>query len=197
MRNPYDLIAEEFARERAALGREKKYLDLLLKNLAPEAHVLDLGCGTGRPIAEYLIQRGCQVTGADRSGRMLELARAQVPFARLIHGEMETLELCETFHAAVVWDSLFHVDRTHHRAIYAKIARWIVPGGRLMLSTGGTADAGFTSEMFGHSFFYSSYEPDEVQRFLQEAGFDVIVCEIDDPSSRGHVAIVAERRTRA
>jgi hypothetical protein len=45
--------------------------------------------------------------------------------------------------------------------------------------------------MFGHTFFYSGYEPDETVRLLEAAGFTVELCEVDDPSSRGHVAIVA------
>ena len=40
---------------------------------------VDLGCGTGRPIGEYILERGFLLTGIDQSARMLELARQRLP----------------------------------------------------------------------------------------------------------------------
>ncbi|MEO6568155.1 MAG: class I SAM-dependent methyltransferase [Opitutaceae bacterium] len=191
----YDAIAEKFFAERATGLREAKYLDRLLANVAPGAMVLDFGCGTGRPIAEEILRRGYRVVGVDGSAGMLAIARRVIPDARLVRGRLEDAELSETFAAAVVWDSLFHVDRAHHAAIYAKLARWIVPGGRVLLSTGGTEDAGFTDMMHGETFFYSSWSPPKVGELLEEAGFAVELCEIDQPEGRGHVAIVARRKS--
>lgn len=191
----YDLIAQKFFAERPTVLREKKYLDLALAGVPIGAAILDLGCGTGRPIAEELIRRGYDVTGVDGSAQMLAIARRNLPSAQLIHARMEEVELANTFSAAIVWDSLFHVHRDHHPAIYAKLARWLQPGGRLLLSSGGSEDAGFTSEMFGETFFYSSWTPLKVVELLEAAGFVVEVCEVDQPESRGHVAIVARRKT--
>ena len=191
----YDLIAQKFFADRSTALREKKYLDLALADVPIGAAILDLGCGTGRPLAEELIRRGYDVTGVDASAQMLAIARRNLPSAQLIHARMEEVELANTFSAAIVWDSLFHVQRDHHAAIYAKLARWLQPGGRLLLSSGGSEDAGFTSEMFGESFFYSSWTPQKVVELLEAAGFVVEVCEVDQPESRGHVAIVARRKT--
>ncbi|MFW2076033.1 class I SAM-dependent methyltransferase, partial [Acinetobacter gerneri] len=45
---------------------EKAWLDRFLALLpSTDANVLDLGCGSGQPIAAYLIENGCQVTGVD------------------------------------------------------------------------------------------------------------------------------------
>jgi hypothetical protein len=52
---------------------------------------------------------------------------------------------------------------------------------------------GFTSEMFGHTFFYSGYGPDVARRLLEAAGFEVELWEVDDPSSRGHIAVIARK----
>ena len=174
--------------------QERRMAVLCEIGVAKDSKVLDFGCGTGRPIAEYLIARGFAVTGVDGSSGMLGLAEEIIPQARLIHARLETVDLLETFAAAVAWDSLFHVDREHHAAIYARLAQWIVPGGRLLLSTGGTADAGFTDQMHGETFFYSSWTPPEVTAFLEKAGFIVELCEVDQPEGRGHVAIVARRK---
>jgi cyclopropane fatty-acyl-phospholipid synthase-like methyltransferase len=189
----YDLIAEKFFADRSIELREKKYLDLALAGLPAGAAVLDFGCGTGRPIGEYVVARGYVLTGVDGSARMLEIARRNLAGANLIHARMEDIELAGKFSGAIVWDSLFHVQRDHHAAIYGKLARWIQPGGRLLLSTGGSGDAGFTSEMHGEVFFYSSWTPEKVVALLRNAGFTVEVCEMDQPESRGHLVIVARR----
>lgn len=65
---PYDLIADKWSQARSLAGsREKSYVDRLLELLESGAHVLDLGCGSGSPIARYLVDSGYQVTGVDSS----------------------------------------------------------------------------------------------------------------------------------
>jgi len=66
----YDRIAERFAKARSGF-RERVYVDRFITLAAPGAHVLDLGCGTGVPIARYLIDHGFRVTGVDSSHAML------------------------------------------------------------------------------------------------------------------------------
>jgi trans-aconitate methyltransferase len=138
---------------------------------------------------------------------MLEIARQVVPEAELIHGDMVGVQLTDKFSAAVAWDSIFHVERKHHSAIYSKLANSLETGGKLLLSVGGSdadskvaeADSvdsgaeGFTSEMFGHTFFYSGYAPVVARRLLEAAGFEIEVWEVDDPSSRGHIAVIARK----
>lgn len=196
MQNSYDPIAEQWhssRQERAYTERVLRYVDLVVEGLEPGAGVLDLGCGTGRPVAEHLIGRRFRVVGVDQSEGMLEIARRVVPEAELIHGDMLGVEFGGGFSAAVAWDSIFHVGRAHHPAVFRKLAESLKPGGRLLLSTGGDGDEGFTSEMYGQTFFYSGHGPEVTRGLLEAAGFEVELWEVDDPSSRGHVAVVARR----
>jgi cyclopropane fatty-acyl-phospholipid synthase-like methyltransferase len=134
---------------------------------------------------------------------MLRIAEQVVPEAELIHSDMVKIEFADKFAAAVAWDSVFHVERKHHSAIYRKISNSLEIGGRLLLSVGGsdTEDStsddsgaeGFTSEMFGHTFFYSGYEPKVARNLLEAEGFKIELWEVDDPSSRGHIAVIARR----
>lgn len=194
MNNPYDSIAEDWHASRTGFSA-RKYVDLVFSKLKPGAKLLDVGCGTGVPIARYLINNGFQVVGIDQSAGMLTIARRVLPTAQLIQANICDLELKEHFAAVIAWDSVFHIERSHHREIYRRLYHLLQPGGWLLLSAGGSGDQGFTSEMFGQSFFYSGYDPDETLRLLQGESFDVEVCEQDDPSSRGHIAIVARRAT--
>ena len=58
---------------------EKTWLDRFLGLLPAQAKILDLGCGSGRPIAAYLLQHGHQLTGVDSADSMLEMAREHFP----------------------------------------------------------------------------------------------------------------------
>lgn len=188
------------------------YVERVLENLAAGAKVLDLGCGTGEPVAKYIVGKGFRVIGVDQSEKMLEIARRVVPAAEFIQSDMVEMELTDKFAAAVAWDSVFHVERRHHQTVFRKLADALENGGRLLLSTGGSGvDAsmvdstsvasseleGFTSEMFGHTFFYSGYEPDITRRLLEAEGFEIEMWEVDDPSSRGHIAVIARKAAQA
>lgn len=193
----YDNIAEKWQKERATAAqkgfRERQFLDQLTVPLHRGAAVLDVGCGCGMPIMDYLIGRGFQLTGLDASVRMLVLARAVAPDATLIQGDVRTAEPGSTFDAIVAWDSIFHIPRGDHSAIFNKFRSWLKPGGRLLVSLGGSASEDFTSEMFGETFYYSGHDPSEALTILKEAGFEVEHWEVDDSSSRGHIAILAVR----
>src|SRR5262245_15935462 len=60
----------------------------LLSLLPPAARVLDIGSGTGRPVAHALAGAGCRVTGLDVSRVMISLAREQVPDAEFVHTDV-------------------------------------------------------------------------------------------------------------
>jgi cyclopropane fatty-acyl-phospholipid synthase-like methyltransferase len=174
-----------------------RLLEIALEGVAANARVLDVGCGAGVPLARALVARGFRVTGLDFSDRLLNIARAEVPTASFVHGDMRTIpsrEIGDDYDLIVAWDSVFHVPRADHAAVFGRLASWLRPGGRLLLSVGGSAWEG-TSEMLGETFFYSGFDPDESLRLLGAAGFSIVHSEIDDPQSRGHLSIIASAGT--
>ena len=202
MHKPYDLIADQWHGNKRApryIEHVLSYVDRILEGLPEGASVLDLGCGTGEPIAKHITERGFRVTGVDESEQMLKLARQTVPEAELIHADMVTIELTDTFDAAVAWDSMFHVERKHHAALYRKLANALRKDARLLLSVGGSAPAeddsveGFTSEMFGQTFYYSGFAPEVTRKLIEASGFEIELWEVDDPTSRGHIAVIARK----
>src|SRR5262245_53975577 len=77
-RASYDAIAAEWDAARVALwAREPIYVAEVERAAAEGGRLLDLGCGSGRPLAEHFIARGWQVTGVDQSETLLALARAR------------------------------------------------------------------------------------------------------------------------
>lgn len=197
-RDAYNAIAESWDRAHNAFyGREKAYLDTFLRDMAARSAILDLGCGTGRPMAEYILNQGHKVTGIDQAVELLERARTRMPSGTWIESTIEGFDTDDRFASVVCWDALFHIPREHHPAILARIAKMLIPRGRLMLTVGGSKHQhpAFTDTMFGETFFYDSFPPEKVMSMLGELGFRPLVAEfMNEPTSgrdKGRYAIVA------
>ena len=136
----YQIHAAAYDRARDRSGMEAAYLRRLVDGLPPgPATVLDLGCGAGAPIAEWLVAVGCLVTGVDAAPAMLALARARLPAATWIEHDMRSLALGARFAAIVAWDSFFHLRRAAQRGMFPVLRDHLVVGG-LLLFTSGHAD---------------------------------------------------------
>jgi SAM-dependent methyltransferase len=82
---------------------------LLASDLAPESHILDLCCGTGR-VTAGLLARGFRMTGVDASESMIAIARKNAPAATFIVGDICQISLPRQFDAIVsTFNSLAHV----------------------------------------------------------------------------------------
>jgi SAM-dependent methyltransferase len=200
IRTPYDLIAQEWTGLRTRLfPKEVEYLEVILEGMPPGGTVLDLGCGTGHPIATHLAAHGFKVVGVDASAEMLALARARFPEHRWIHEWIENVEFSELFDAAICWDALFHLPRVQFAPVIRNLSRWLKPGARLMVSSGGVVDEGegFTDTMFGQEFYYDSLPPGEMVSLIENSGFGVLKAEMcnlpDGGRDRGKWATVAFR----
>lgn len=81
--------------------------------LAQSGHdVLDIGFGTG-VLTSRLYEQGCQIYGQDFSARMIELAQAKMPEAKLYQGDFSkglVPELCpRQYDAIIATYSLHHL----------------------------------------------------------------------------------------
>lgn len=198
-RTSYDGIAAEWERARAAFhGRERDYVDATLAGLPSGARVLDLGCGSARPIAEYVAARGHRITGVDQSTAQLARARARLPHHHWICARLEALPVRGPFDAAICCDALFHVERSYHVTVLAAVRDLLAPGGRLLLSVGGSAHPPFLDRMFERVFYYDSHPPERALELVAEIGLEVVrseFTELPEPGgNKGKFMIGARRR---
>jgi SAM-dependent methyltransferase len=193
--NPYDLIASQWARSRASGGfREKPYVERFVQLARPQAHILDLGFGTGQPIGRHLLDHGYPVTGVDSSVEMLRLGAKNCPEAVLVLRDILKFRTSDSYGGVVAWDSIFHVPKERHARLFESIHEWLNPGGPFLLSLGGGgSEEDFTDLMFGVEFFYSGHAPSKSIALLEKCGFEIDLAEIDDPTSRGHLAIICRK----
>lgn len=182
----YNAIARDWDSVRSGLfPHEPAFLDRLLLDLQPPARILDLGCGTGRPIGEFLLKRGFAVTGVDQAEGLLALARLRLPEGRWLHAPMESFEPDEPYDGAVIWDALFHVPREQFEPILRRVVRSLRPGARVMLTVGGSDHPPFSDTMFGHKFFYDSLPPERTVDLLVSLGLVIEHGEFINPPTTG------------
>lgn len=112
----------------------------LLRRLAagaPDASVIDLGCGTGEH-SRFFAAEGYRAVGLDRSEAMLEKATDTPlpPNLRFVLGEIEEAPrlVGETFGAAIsLGNTLVNLlDEEDLRKAFRSVHRLLVPGGRFL-----------------------------------------------------------------
>ncbi|KTT32912.1 SAM-binding motif-containing protein [Pseudomonas oryzihabitans] len=194
----YNAIADLFRQARVSLGdNERRYLDVLLENVEPGATLLDLGCGTGTPVAAAILAQGYRVLGVDQAAAMLAHARREFPKQRWIEARLESYACAEPYQGALLWDSLFHLERRWHEVILARVIAGLPRGGRLMLTSGGSANEAFVDRMFDQPFFYDSHPPEVLRALLREQGVRILVDDVldlpDGSGNRGRCAFVVEK----
>lgn len=197
-RESYDLIAADWSQARSAFhGRERDYLDAVLSAAPAGATILDLGCGTGRPMAEHIVAMGYRVLGVDQSEGMLAHARRHLPDEQWVLSAMEAYEPPAGCHGALLWDSLFHLPRALHALVLGNVVRALPAGARLMVTVGGSEHPAFTDVMFGQRFHYDSNTPEVSARILRDLGCRLVIAEFmnlpDGGRDKGRYALVAEK----
>jgi SAM-dependent methyltransferase len=187
----YDKVVPEWAKVRRGFAGEQPYLDAIVEGLPQGAHVLDLGCGTGVPLARFFIERGYDVTGVDAAPEMLALCRAAFPAAEWIEQDMRTLALNRRFDAIIAWDSFFHLPPDDQRAMFPVFGSHVAPRG-MLLFTSGPAEGAAIGDLFGHELYHASLGPEEYRRLLAEQGLSVLLQRSEDPKCGGHTVWLAQ-----
>lgn len=195
-RASYDAIASRWDGVRSQLTpAEHRIIEHMLEGADAATAVLDLGCGTGRPIAQHIVARGFRLTGVDHAPAMLRLATQHLPEQTWVLASLEDFEPDGDFNAAIAWDSLFHVPRAAHAKIFARVRQALASGARFALTIGGSAQPAFTDTMLGRTFYYDSHPPGHTVTLLERHGFVILHSEYLNPPSegrdKGRFAIVA------
>jgi SAM-dependent methyltransferase len=146
--------------------------------------VLDLGCGSGAPVAKYLVECGLQVTGVDSSPTLISLCRGRLPDHEWMVGDMRLLQLSRRFHGILAWDSFFHLTPDDQRRMFDVFARHAAPSAALMFNTGPAHGEGVGSYR-GDPLYHASLNPNEYTALLGSIGFEVISHAVEDWQTGG------------
>jgi SAM-dependent methyltransferase len=188
----WELVAALY--ERVWSPTTSQAVDSLLDAAGVEAglRVLDVGTGAG-DAAGSASARGAHATGVDVAAAMVEIAAQRHPAASFVEAFVTELPFAdESFDAAVGHIVIQHVGAPERAA--GEIARVLVPGGRIALSTwdaperspffaallGAIADAQVPppSEVPPGPSFFQYANDDAFLSLLRTAGFDQVSIDI-------------------
>jgi SAM-dependent methyltransferase len=144
--------------------------------------ILDLGCGGGEPIARYLIDQGCHLTGVDKDAAMITLARTRFPRETWIHADMRTVRIEAQFEGVIAWNSLTQLSRADQAAMAERAAHWLKPGGRLLFSAEAYSDS---SGYRRGSLYHADLSPAEYSAAIAARGLIEMAHVAEDPACNG------------
>ena len=183
----YSRRAADWDSDRSRDLPERPWLDRFLAHVPRSGSVLDLGCGSGEPIARYLIEQGRAVTGVDAAPGLIALCRARIADQDWINADMRGLDLGRRFDGLIAWNSSFHLSRPEQRALVTVFARHLKPGGVLMF-TSGDEDGERIGEWRGEPLYHASLSIADYRAGLDAGGFSVIDPVVGD-SARGEATV--------
>ncbi len=106
---------------------------------------------------------------------------------------MRAVSLGRRFAGILAWDSYFHLDHDHQRAMFAVFAAHALPGAMLMFNTGdGHGEA--IGSYRGDPLYHASLAPTEYESLLGQSGFGVVAHVVDDPRAGGRTVWLCKAR---
>ncbi len=153
--------------------------------LAPEARVLDLGCGAGA-YARILGKNGFYVTGLDFAWQVVQKAQKKNTSTKVhfLTGDATVLPFSDNVFDHILCIGLFQSLHDYPSAI-AEIFRILKPGGVLCLMTLNRRNIQIMAERFFKKeevimvdgcpqSRLNTYDPDKFKNWLKQAGFERI-----------------------
>lgn len=166
-----------------------------IANLKPESRVLDVGCGTGVPVAKMLADAKMRVVGTDVAPKMVAIAQKKV------EGDFQVADMVDyqpegTFDAVfVIYSQLGLTYAAFHKAAY-KFAQALRPGGLFVIGQSATDDdvpsndtawdathsyvEGYNLPFWGEPFPTLMFTRQAQRSFLESMGLTVIYDTLDD-----------------
>jgi len=188
----YERHAEAWDRNRIGdLIVEREWMERFVALLPSGGSVLDVGCGSGQPIARHLLKRGFAVVGVDSSPTLISKCRSRFPKAEWIVADMRTLSIHRRFEGLIAWDSFFHLSHEDQRGMFAVFREHASSGAPLLFTTG-TGHGEAIGSFQGESLYHASLSPGEYAVLLESYGFRVLNHVVEDPKCGRHTVWLAQ-----
>jgi len=178
--NGYEEVASAFIAARGSDRLETGAPDVAdwSRMLSGGAAVLDLGCGTGVPISQVLIERGFNVYGVDASPTMVAAFRTNFPTVPVECAAVEESDFFgRTFDGVVAWGLFFLLDTEVQLRLVAKVAAVLPSGGRFLF-TAPSQRWSWADAMTGRTSISLGYEA--YRNAVEAEGMSLVGTHLDD-----------------
>ncbi|AYA39713.1 class I SAM-dependent methyltransferase [Xenorhabdus nematophila] len=204
MRTNYDLISQDFIKIRQTLPKKDLALFELFNNSLPaNCNTLDICCGHGFPVAQFLSDKGHSILGIDNSENLLAYAKNHLPQHNWILSDINQFNINSQswgqFDGIVMWDAIFHFNREKHPTFLKTIYQLLKDDGVFILSSGGSEPdiPEFYDYMFGVEFYYDSLPVNQMRNLLEDIGFTIQHSSMlnipDGKRDKGRVGFIAKK----
>jgi trans-aconitate methyltransferase len=190
----YERNAQNYVADRRRVGwDESAWLDRFTALLPEHATILDIGCGSGEPIARYLIERNFAVDGVDSSPTLISICRERFPNRSWDAADMRTLSPGKSFDGLLAWDSFFHLSHDDQRQMFPIFRMHANPGAALMFTSGPSYGEAIGS-YHGEPLYHASLSAEEYRTLLESNGFGIEAHVAKDASCGGHTIWLAQMK---
>jgi len=175
----YDAVAPEYAKRFKDEMDDKPFdrdcLDRLAREVGELGPICDLGCGPGQ-IAQYLQRQGLKTLGVDLSTKMVEEAKRLNPDIHFHQGDMlSPPDADNSWGGIAAFYCIIHIPRAQIVAALREMKRVLKPGGVLLITFHIGTEIEHLDEWWEKpvNLDFAYYQPNEMEGWLNEAGFDL------------------------
>jgi SAM-dependent methyltransferase len=176
VRRGYDAVSVRYDQEYGGPTKYQPWLGELRERVPAGGTVLDLGCGSGLPVARDLSVAGYRVTGVDISDVQIRRARELVPNAEFIRADVTDVDFgAASFDVIVSFFALIHLPLDDQPLLLQRIASWLKPGGLFIATTGYWAWTGVEENWLGGGspMWWSHADADTYRSWITQAGLAI------------------------
>ena len=130
----WDSVADTFVAARSAIGAAL-VRDWARANLPLHASVVDIGCGSGVPITQVLVEQGLDLFAIDASPALLAHFRRRFPgVPAACEAAQDSAFFGRCFDAAVLIGLIFLLSEGDQARLIARVGDALCPGGRFLFT---------------------------------------------------------------
>lgn len=175
--NGYEAVAMEFMQLRAQSAIGAETIQLWARSLHQGVAILDLGCGSGFPMATTLSAAGFSLYGIDASAHLTQEFSRRLPLAYVACEAIEDSTFFDRkFDAVIAIGLIFLLPAEQQRGLIHKVAAALNPEGRFLF-TAPVQSCNWTDVLTGHESRSLGFA--EYKNLCSQAGL-VLVAEYED-----------------
>lgn len=176
----FDSVGPAYESAFADCTPQQTSINWLLEHLPANSSVLDIGCGTGRPVCASIASAGHKVHGIDVSGVMLTAAKTNVPNATFEKVDIKDFSPPNgvAYDAITVYFSLIvDISKADIKVYIARIYSWLKKGGLFIFATVPISGESMDITWLGRHIVASSLSVEEAVDCVKSVGFEVLKTE--------------------
>jgi ubiquinone/menaquinone biosynthesis C-methylase UbiE len=190
----YDQVASEYAEKFKDEMDDKPFdrecLDRLAREVGDLGPICDLGCGPGQ-IARYLHRQSVPTLGVDVSSRMVAEAQRLNPDIHFHQGNMLSLpDADNSWGGIAAFYCIIHIPRGKIGDALREMKRVLKPEGVLLITFHIGEEIKHLDEWWEKpvNLDFAFYQPEEMEGWLKEAGYELEESLVRQPNPRVEVA---------